>query len=56
VVRQVSHQVAVMREGIIVESGPTNQVLSKPEHEYTKTLLASIPLPYPDAQRATRAG
>jgi peptide/nickel transport system ATP-binding protein len=55
VVRQVSRQVAVMREGRVVESGPTDQVLSRPEHEYTRTLLASIPLPDPVAQRATRA-
>jgi ABC-type glutathione transport system ATPase component len=54
VVRQVSRQVAVMREGRVVESGPADQVLSQPRHEYTRTLLASIPLPDPRVQRATR--
>jgi peptide/nickel transport system ATP-binding protein len=56
VVRQVSQQVTVMCEGQVVESGPTEQVLSQPRHEYTKTLLASVPLPDPRVQRARRAG
>ncbi|HEY5397864.1 MAG TPA: ABC transporter ATP-binding protein [Trebonia sp.] len=56
VVRQVSQQVTVMSGGRVVESGPTDQVLSQPRHEYTRTLLASIPLPGPAAQRAKRAG
>jgi peptide/nickel transport system ATP-binding protein len=55
VVRQVSRQVSVMSEGRIVESGPTDQVLSRPRHQYTRTLLASIPLPDPRLQRARRA-
>jgi peptide/nickel transport system ATP-binding protein len=55
VVRQVSQQVTVMSEGRVVESGPTEQVLSQPRHQYTKTLLASAPLPDPRVQRARRA-
>ncbi len=55
VVRQVSQQVNVMSAGRIVESGPTDQVLSRPRHHYTQTLLASIPLPDPRRQRARRA-
>jgi peptide/nickel transport system ATP-binding protein len=55
VVRQVSQQVTVMREGRVVESGPTDQVLSRPRHQYTRTLLASIPVPDPAVQRARRA-
>ncbi|HEY2078324.1 MAG TPA: ABC transporter ATP-binding protein [Streptosporangiaceae bacterium] len=54
VVRQVSQQVTVMSSGRVVESGPTEQVLSTPRHEYTKTLLASVPLPDPRVQRARR--
>jgi peptide/nickel transport system ATP-binding protein len=54
VVRQVSRHVTVMREGRVVESGPTDQVLSQPEHEYTRTLLASIPVPDPSVRRSPR--
>jgi peptide/nickel transport system ATP-binding protein len=35
--------IAVMRRGLIVEQGTTAEVLSRPQHEYTKTLLSSIP-------------
>ena len=55
VVRQVSQQVSVMRQGRVVESGPTEQVLLQPQHEYTQALLASVPLPDPRIQRARRA-
>jgi peptide/nickel transport system ATP-binding protein len=54
VVRQVSQQVTVMYEGRVVESGPTDQVLSRPRHQYTRTLLASIPVPDPAVQQALR--
>jgi peptide/nickel transport system ATP-binding protein len=55
VVRQVSQQVIVMRDGRVVEAGPTEHVLSEPRHQYTQTLLASVPLPDPRIQRARRA-
>jgi ABC-type oligopeptide transport system ATPase subunit len=51
----VSQQVNVMSGGRIVESGATEQVLSEPRHEYTRMLLASVPLPDPRIQRARRA-
>jgi peptide/nickel transport system ATP-binding protein len=54
VVRQISQQVTVMCEGRVVESGPADEVLSQPQHEYTQTLLASIPVPDPSAKRAAR--
>jgi peptide/nickel transport system ATP-binding protein len=41
--RIVADRVAVMREGRIVEAGPTDDVCSRPRHEYTRALLAAIP-------------
>ena len=42
-VRSVAHRVAVMSDGHIVEVGPTETVLTTPEQEYTKQLLADTP-------------
>ena len=42
-----SDQVAVMRHGCIVEQGETTHVLSRPQHSYTKHLLASEPSGHP---------
>ena len=39
----IADEVAVMRDGHIVEHGPTEQVFSTPGHPYTQALLASIP-------------
>ena len=47
IVEQVSEMVAVMFMGRLVEFGPSKQVLSNPAHDYTKNLLASIPVPDP---------
>jgi len=41
VVRALSHHVAVMRDGRIVEEGPAGEVFSAPREEYTKALLAA---------------
>jgi len=39
----VCEEVAVMQAGRIVEYGDTEQVLQRPAHAYTQTLLAAIP-------------
>jgi peptide/nickel transport system ATP-binding protein len=43
VVGQVASRVAVMRAGQIVETGPSAQLLTAPEHPYTRSLLAAVP-------------
>jgi peptide/nickel transport system ATP-binding protein len=43
VAAQVCDEVAVMREGRIVEYGPANEVLVQPRHEYTRALFAAAP-------------
>ncbi len=47
VVERVSHRIAVMYQGEIVEIGPTEQVLRRPQHDYTRKLLSSVPVPRP---------
>ena len=43
VVRQISHEVGVLRAGRLVEIGSTERVFSSPEQEYTKTLIDAVP-------------
>ncbi|MFC4944287.1 ABC transporter ATP-binding protein [Pseudonocardia sp. GCM10023141] len=43
VARAVSHRVVVMKDGRVVESGPTDRVLTEPVEEYTKRLLCAVP-------------
>ena len=43
VVEYIADDVAVMRGGRIVEQGAAAQVLDRPMHEYTRTLLAAVP-------------
>ncbi|MGW8375137.1 ABC transporter ATP-binding protein [Streptomyces sp. ODS28] len=56
VVRQVSHRIAVMREGCIVETGPADELCTDPQHPYTRTLLAAAPEPEPRAATAPAEG
>jgi peptide/nickel transport system ATP-binding protein len=54
VVRHISHRVAVMYKGEIVEQGPSQKVTVKPEHPYTQRLLMASPVPDPDRQAKRR--
>jgi peptide/nickel transport system ATP-binding protein len=43
VVGQLANRVAVMREGKLVETGPAQEVLGAPRHEYTQALIRALP-------------
>ncbi len=43
VIRQVATRVAVMRHGLILETGPVAQIFAHPEHPYTQQLLRAVP-------------
>jgi len=47
VVAEIAHRVAVLRWGELVEMGPTEQILSRPSHSYTKMLISSVPSIHP---------
>lgn len=50
-VERVSHRIAVMLLGEIVEIGPRDQVLNNPKHPYTQKLISAVPLPDPNLKR-----
>jgi len=51
VVSLISHRVAVMYLGEMVELGPTAEIFSRPWHPYTEALISAIPAPDPRAER-----
>jgi ABC-type glutathione transport system ATPase component len=55
VVRHLSHRVAVMYHGEIVERGEGEQVTARPTHPYTKRLLLASPVPDPVRQERRRS-
>ncbi len=54
VVDLLAHRVVVLHRGRIAEEGPTARVLGDPHDAYTRKLIASLPVPDPDAQAARR--
>ncbi|WP_440657457.1 ABC transporter ATP-binding protein [Ensifer adhaerens] len=54
VVERVSHRVAVMHLGEIVEIGSRAQVFENPQHPYTKKLMAAVPIADPTRRHARR--
>ncbi|WP_329431596.1 ABC transporter ATP-binding protein [Streptomyces sp. NBC_01280] len=54
VVRQVSHRIAVMHQGRIVETGSADEVCEHPRDPYTRALLSAAPEPVPPAALGVR--
>ncbi|AEE67546.1 ABC transporter ATP-binding protein [Bordetella pertussis] len=50
VVAEIAHRVAVMEQGILVEQGPAEEVLNRPQHPYTRRLIAAVPHRRADAR------
>ncbi|MFV9685720.1 dipeptide ABC transporter ATP-binding protein [Pantoea sp. KXB45] len=55
VVERISHRVAVMYLGQIVEMGPRQAVFERPQHPYTRKLMAAVPVADPAHRRRERA-
>jgi len=51
VVEQLCDRLIVMKSGRIVETGPTEEVIHYPSHEYTRTLVEATPIPEPSRRR-----
>lgn len=55
VIRHISHRVAVVYHGEVVEQGDVDKVTTAPDHPYTQRLLLASPVPDPVAQAQRRA-
>jgi ABC-type oligopeptide transport system ATPase subunit len=51
VVRAMSDRIAVMNKGVLVETGDANEVYTNPQQDYTRALLAAVPVPDPRRMR-----
>lgn len=54
VVDILAHRIAVMHRGHLVEQGTKDEILRSPKEDYTKKLIAAVPVPDPEAQRIRR--
>ena len=54
VVQHISHRIAVMYLGNIVEIGTSEQIFHNPTHPYTKALISAVPVPEPQRTRPQR--
>jgi peptide/nickel transport system ATP-binding protein len=54
VVDILSHRIAVMQNGLLVEVGDRDQILKNPKNDYTKRLISAVPVPDPKEQAVRR--
>ena len=54
VVDILSHRIAVMQHGRLVEVGPRDQILKNPQDPYTQRLISAVPVPDPAAHARRR--
>ncbi len=54
VVDILSHRIAVMQNGLLVEVGDRDQILKHPKNDYTKRLISAVPVPDPKEQKIRR--
>jgi oligopeptide/dipeptide ABC transporter ATP-binding protein len=54
VVGFLSERIVVLYRGRVMEHGPSDEILERPLHPYTKALIAAVPVPSPERQRIRR--
>ncbi len=54
VVDILAHRIAVMQNGLIVEVGERDQILQRPQNDYTRRLISAVPVPDPAEQKLRR--